>query len=156
MTAAARFLGYEVDADGHVYQALAVGGRRVDLYPVLDPISLEHAFEVGRTILPAIVALFERDPGRDGFAQFHRFFERFARIRRGEGAALEGLDEIEARVLDALHASINDRTPEDEIHRRAFACFYQHGICDNDVYRAKARGSLERLVTCLAEMHAER
>lgn len=156
MTAAARFVRYEVDDDGHACQVLVVGEERFELYPVLDPISLEHALEVGRTILPAVVALFDRDPARDGFAPFHRFFERFARLRQGDGAALGELDEIEARVLDAVRASVNDRTPEDEIRRRAFACFYQHGICDNDVYRAKAHGSLERLVARLAEMHAER
>jgi len=45
---------------------------------------------------------------------------------------------------------------DDEVRRRAFAHFYQHAICDNDVYRAKAQRSLERLIARLGEAHGER
>ena len=150
------FLRYELDADGHAYQLLAVGEEHLQLYPVLDPISFEHALEVEQTILPAIVELFEADPQREAFAAFHGFFERLRRIRDGDGAAVAALDEIEARVLEALRANINDLTTDDEVRRRAFATFYQHAICDNDVYRAKAQRSLGRLIARLGEAHGER
>ena len=149
------FLRYELDADGHAYQLLALGEERLDLYPVLDPISFEHALEVEQTILPAIVELFEADPQRGAFDAFHTFFERFRRIREGDGAALEALDEVEARVLEAIRASISDQTSDDGVRRRAFAHFYQHAICDNDHYRAKAQQSLERLIARLGELHGE-
>jgi len=148
------FLRWELDADGHAYQLLALGEERLQLYPVLDPISLAHTLEVARTILPAVVELFEADPQR--FAAFHAFFELFVRIRDGDVAALENLDDVHARVLDALRAAINDRTADDEVRRRAFAYFYQQAICDNDRYRAKASQSLERLIARLGELHAER
>ena len=155
MSITARFLRYEIDADGHAYQLLAVGEGRLELYPVLDAISFEHALEVERTVLPAIVALFEGPAARGGLEAFHRFFERFRQIREGDGGVIQALDEVETRVLEAVRASINDHTPEEDIRRRAFARFYQHAICDNDVYRAKAHRSLERLITRLAEMHGE-
>ena len=153
---APRFLRYELDADGHAYQLLALGEELLELYPILDPISFEHALEVEQTILPAIVELFEGGPQREAFDAFHGFFERFRRIREGDGAAVAALDEIEARVLEALRANINDQTADDEVRRRAFAIFYQHAICDNDGYRAKAQRSLERLIVRLGEAHGER
>ena len=67
------FLRYELDADGHAYQLLAVGEEHLQLYPVLDAISFEHALEVEQTILPAIVELFEADPQREAFNKFPRF-----------------------------------------------------------------------------------
>ena len=150
------FLRYELDADGHAYQLLALGEERLELYPVLDPISFEHALEVEQTILPAIVELFECGPQREAFETFHAFFERLRRIREGDGTAREALDDVQARVLEAAHASINDYTSDDELRRRAFAHFYQHAICDNDVYRDKAQRSLERLIARLGEAHGKR
>lgn len=143
------FLGYEIDGDGHAYQRLALGDETALLYPVLDPISFEHALEVERTILPAIVALYEQAPEHAAFDAFRAFFERFRRIQRGDGSALEELDELAARVLEAVRASINDLTPEHEIPGRAFARFYQHAICESPQYREKARSSLAALVARL-------
>jgi len=148
------FLRYEIDADGHAYQRLALGEESLALYPLLDPISLEHALEVERTILPAIVALYESERTSPAFEAFHRFFERFQAIRRGDGEAAASLDELGARVLEAIRAAINDFTPEEEIERRAFACFYRQATCDNDGYREKARTSLNELVLRVSEVHA--
>jgi hypothetical protein len=152
----ALFLRYELDADGHAYQLLAVGEELLELYPILDPISFEHALEVEQTILPAIVELFEGEPQREAFDAFHDFFERLRRIREGDGAVLETLDEVQARVLEALRASINDYTSADDVRRRAFVHFYRHAMCENDIYRAKAQRSLERLIVRLGEAHGER
>jgi hypothetical protein len=40
--------------------SLRIRAPAVALYPILDPLSLEHAYEVDRTILPDIVTLYER------------------------------------------------------------------------------------------------
>ena len=106
VTSTVVFLRYDVDCDGHVYQLLVLGKDTLDLYPPLDPFSLEHALEVERTILPAIVALYEATPERPAFDAFHAFFERLCRIREGDPRAVEALDEVEARVLEAVRASI--------------------------------------------------
>jgi hypothetical protein len=148
------FLRYEVDGDGHVYQLLALGEETLSLYPPLDPFSLEHALEVERTILPAIVALYEATPERPDFDAFHAFFERLCKIREGDPRAVEALDEVEARVLEAIRASINEHTPAEELRRRAFARFYQHATCDSDRYRSKVQRSLEMLAMRLGEVHA--
>jgi hypothetical protein len=148
------FLRYEVDRDGHAYQLLALGEETLEFYPPLDPFSVEHALEVERTILPAIVALYEDEPDRPAFGAFHGFFERLRRIRGGDPGAVESLDPAEARVLEAVRASVNEHTPAEEIRRRAFARFYQHATCDNDRYRSKVRESLDLLVTRLGELHA--
>jgi hypothetical protein len=140
------FLRYEIDADGHAYQLLSFGDERLELYPPLDAISLQHALEVEGTVLPAIVELFEASPGRASFDAFHVFFDRLRRIQEGDGTALRALDEVESRVLEAVRSSINEHTPPDEVRRRCFARFYQYAICDNHAYRTKARQSLERLV----------
>jgi hypothetical protein len=150
-----RFLRYELDAEGHAYQRLALGEETLELYPILDPISIEHALEVERTILPAIVALYEAECSRPAFDPFHRFVESFEAIRRGDGAAAAALDDMAARALEAVRAAINDLTPPDEVRRRAFACFYRHATCDNDGYRQKALASLERLVARVSETHGE-
>lgn len=149
------FLRYELDAEGHAFQRLAFGDETLVLYPLLDPISFEHALEVERTILPAIVALYEADPSRPEFDSFRRFAELFDAIRSGDGGATASLDEVSARVLEAVRAAINDFTPADEIRRRAFASFYRHATCDNDGYREKALASLERLVKRVSETHGE-
>jgi hypothetical protein len=149
------FVRYELDAEGHAYQRLALGEETLELYPILDPISLEHALEVERAILPAIVALYEAEPSRPEFDPFRRFVDLFEAVRSGGGAAAAGLDDIAARVLEAVRAAINDLTPPDEVRRRAFACFYRHATCDNDGYRQKALASLERLVTRVSETYGE-
>jgi len=149
------FVRYELDAEGHAFQRLALGDETLTLYPLLDPISLEHALEVERTILPAIVALYEADPSRPEFDSFRRFAEIFDAIRSGDGKAAASVDEGAARVLEAVRAAINDFTPAGEIRRRAFACFYRHATCDNDGYREKALASLERLVKRVSETHGE-
>ena len=157
MTAAVPvFLRYELDADGHAYQRLALGEESLALYPVLDPISIEHALEVEKTILPAIVALYAADPSRAEFDGFRRFRDRFRALAAGTAEPPDPADDGDARALDALRAAINDYTPPEEIERRAFACFYRHASCDNDVYREKAHRSLERLITRLSEIHAPR
>lgn len=151
-----QFLRYELDAEGHAFQRLALGDETLELYPILDPISLEHALEVERTILPAIVALYESEPSRSEFDSFHRFAELFEAVRGGDGSAAASLDDVASRVLEAVRATINDLTPPDEIRRRAFACFYRHATCDNDGYRQKALASLERLVTRVSETHGDK
>ena len=153
-TTVPQFLRYEIDADGHAYQRLALGDDSLVLYPLLDPISLEHALEVERTILPAIVALYESERSHPTFAAFHRFFARFQAIRQGDGEAIASLDALEARMLEAVRAAINDFTPPDEIERRAFACFYRQATCDNDGYREKALASWNELVARVSEAHA--
>lgn len=107
------FLRYELDGDGHARQLLALRGETLELYPILDPVSLEHALAVERTILPEIVALYETDPRHAAFAGFHTFFAHFSRIQQGDGAACEDIAGSEARALEALRASINERTPQD-------------------------------------------
>jgi hypothetical protein len=148
-----RFLRYEIDAEGHAYQRLALGEETLELYPLLDPISLEHALEVERTILPAIVLLYQEEPRHPAFDGFRLFLERLEAIRRGESEGAAALSEAEARAVDALRAAINDLTPPEEVHRRAFVCFYRHATCDNDVYRTKALTSLERLVARVSDLH---
>lgn len=145
------FLRYQLDADGHAYQLLAVGDDTMALYPILDPLSLEHAIEIEGMILPQIVDLFETRGER--FEGFEAFFARARRLQAGEADTGEALDEAQARALDRLRADITDWTPPEDVRRRALARFYQHAMCDNDGYRRKAHRSLEALVARLSEIH---
>jgi hypothetical protein len=148
------FLRWEMDTDGHAYQLLEVGGEEKALYPVLDPVSFEHAINVEQTILPEIFALYQADSYKDLFTPVHQFSDRFARFRVGHEETSENPNTTEARVCEIVKADINEQTPEAEVQRRIFMRFYQHATCDTDDYRRKAHDSLARLVERVNDLYA--
>lgn len=142
---ACEFLGIELDADGHFFYRASLGGESIAVYPPLDPVSLEHALEVERTILPKLADEFARRRDERAFEPFHRFLALWLRLREGEPGFGGEFDAAESRLVEIVRASVNDHTPRDDLEPRAFVRWYQHVACESDVYRAKVRASLEDL-----------
>ena len=139
------FLGIGLDAEGHFFYRASLGGESIVFYPPLDPVSLEHALEVERTILPTLAEAFVAEREAPSFAPFHRFLALWLRMLDGEPGLGGDLGPAETRLVEIVRASVNDHTPRDDLEPRAFVRWYQHVACESDAYRAKVRASLEDL-----------
>lgn len=142
---ACEFLSVELDAEGHFFYRASLGGESIAVYPPLDPLTLEHALEVERTILPKLADAFARRRDEPAFEPFHRFFALWLRLLEGEPGLGGELDAAEVRLVEIVRASVNDHTPRDDLEPRAFVRWYQHVACEGDAYRAKVRACLEDL-----------
>jgi hypothetical protein len=152
------FSGVELDAEGHFFCRASLGGESIAVYPPLDPLTLEHALEVERTILPKLADAFARRRDEPSFEPFRRFFALWLRLLEGEPGLGGELDAAEARLVEIVRASVNDHTPREELEPRAFVRWYQHVACESDAYRAKVRASLEDLgarIRCDADADEE-
>ena len=148
------FVAFALDADGHAFQRLSLGDEPLSLYPVIDPISAEHALNVEQVLLPAVLELFRG--ARDGgvFPGFESFWGAVRRAWRGQAVpADEELPEPLPRVLEAVKAEVSELTSEEGLRERAFVRFYQHALCDREEYRRKVRESLERVVMRVNERY---